>query len=538
MIRNGPLVLTGFMGTGKTTVGRLLAEMLGQPFFDLDAEVEKHAGKSVSDFFVHQGEGAFREWESRVLGVLLKNGHGVIATGGGTLLSEKNRARIFSQGTPILLKASTEALVRRLSGEKTRPLLRSAQRAGRLAAEIEEIQSQRSKVYSTVEYQVDTTHRQADEVAGEIAILAHGDSCRMEAMDAPRQHATQILTGRGSLSKVGQHLRACGFVRAFVLMPESVSVHHRVQVDQSLRQSQVEAEFITVFDGDSEKNLRQAESLLDEMADRGAARDTPVVAMGGGVTGDLSGFVASIYMRGVPLFLLPTTLLAQVDASIGGKVGVNHHGTKNGVGAFYPPRMVISDPCVLRTLPLEELSNGMAEVVKSALLASADFFSWLESQKHRPLEEALRDISFLEECVQRSVAIKADVVRKDPLEKDERRLLNLGHTLGHALESATDFAAFKHGQAVAIGLVAAHRIAEGRGQVSAHEVQRVVELLTWCGLPTHGGHALSPAVKTAMMRDKKFKNGRLHFVLPLGIGKACIVDDVSPEEILATQEGL
>ena len=263
------------------------------------------------------------------------------------------------------------------------------------------------------------------------------------------------------------------------------------------------------------------------MAERGATRGSLVACMGGGVTGDLGGFVATLYMRGLPLVQVPTTLLAQVDASIGGKVGVNLPLAKNLAGAFHPPLLVLSDPCVLRTLPDREISNGLAETVKTAVLGSAALFEYMEKQLAEDPPKKRRDPAFLERCVQECARVKGSIVERDPFEQGERRLLNLGHTVGHALEAMDAYQGLSHGEAVAIGTVFAARLAERLGKAKVGLADRIARLLERCGLPTAMPPLDRKAFLSALRLDKKRAEGMVRFVLPVRIGKAVIerVDD-------------
>jgi 3-dehydroquinate synthase len=330
--------------------------------------------------------------------------------------------------------------------------------------------------------------------------------------------------------------------RAFVCLPAAVRDALGGQLAASLEAAGVPWDTIAIRDGDGEKTLEQAGELIDGLAALGAERDAVAVAVGGGVTGDLVGFVASVYMRGLRLVQVPTTLLAQVDASIGGKTGVNTGGAKNLIGSFHAPVLVLSDPAVLRGLPRREIANGMAEVVKTALLGSAAFFAWLERELAGGREAAgaspaLGRIEFLERCIAECAAIKAAIVERDPFEAGERRVLNLGHTVGHALETAGRYADWTHGEAVAVGMMAALHVAVGRGRATPACLDATRRVLRGCGLSTSVPAVDEGALRAALSLDKKRRAGRLHFVLPVAPGAVDIVDDVTEAELLAALQG-
>jgi len=304
---------------------------------------------------------------------------------------------------------------------------------------------------------------------------------------------------------------------------------------ESLRQAGLRTVSIVVPPGESSKTLAQAGTLYDRLLEAEMDRGSVVIALGGGVVSDLAGFVAATYMRGIPWVAVPTTLLSQVDASVGGKTAVDHPLCKNLIGAFHQPSAVLADIETLRTLPDEELRTGLAEVVKHAMIRDANLFAALEAQADRLLA---RDSKVLEDIVTRNVEIKAEVVMADERESGLRRILNYGHTVGHALESLSlktaglsTAAALAHGRAVALGMMAEAQIAQRRGLVGQAIVERQKNLLQRFGLPVR---LKAPDVKAclALVRhDKKAEAGRLRFVLPESIGSVRIVDDVTDEEI-------
>lgn len=543
------IVVTGFMATGKTSVGRELSAILGLEFIDTDMEIERSTGRTISDLFADRGEQGFRDMERKLCANLKGKCGAVIATGGGTLLDSEMHDLFRDRAHIILLEASAEALCRRLESSP-RPLLSAGGQSlsgSALRDRIDALLSERRPAYHKIANRVDTSEGTAVETASRIAAATplHSETLYIlpggtpsPAKDAPagRYGASRIEIGRGALSRLGIRLREMGLTtHAFLLMPETTERLFRGQIARSLNDAEIPFSVITVEDGDIRKNLAQTERLIDALIERGARRDACVIPVGGGVTGDIGGLAASMFMRGVPLVHVPTTLLAQVDSSIGGKVGVNHALAKNLIGAFYQPHLVLIDPCALRTLPAEEISNGMAEVVKSALIGSEAFFDFLDETLSRDGVE-LSDMGFLERCVVESARIKCEIVNADPYEKDRRRTINLGHTVGHALEASDRYRGLKHGQAVSLGLLAALRIAVKRNAVSGEVFERTRSILSRCRLPVTLRAFDRDSVVRSLKLDKKIKNGRIHFVLPTGIGSTKVVDDVTVEEILHAME--
>ena len=345
-----------------------------------------------------------------------------------------------------------------------------------------------------------------------------------------------VYIGSGLLAQTGSYLRERGFAgRLVVITDTAVNKLYGAMLGRALEADEFQVSTLEVPPGEEQKSLESAGRLYRELTAVNAERTMPVLALGGGVVGDLAGFVAATYQRGVPLVQLPTTLLAQVDSSVGGKVAVDHGQLKNMIGAFYQPAMVIADTGTLQSLPDEELKNGLAEVIKSAAIRDSAFFSFLEENvaKINSL-----DADVLEEIVYRSVSIKAEVVAEDELDMGLRNILNYGHTIGHAVESAAGFK-IKHGQAVAIGMVAAARIAARLRMLNESEVKRLLELLSRSGLPTGVPDLEVEKVMHSMQHDKKVRAGRVKFILLESLGKATVVDDVAPsliKEVLTGNE--
>ncbi len=338
-------------------------------------------------------------------------------------------------------------------------------------------------------------------------------------------HPSAILIGDGAADRLASILDAHGVgARRFVVSSPGVWRFHGGQVQRSLGSGDP----ILIPDGERFKNLQSVSRIYEALIRAGADRGSAIVAVGGGVIGDTAGFAAATYLRGITLVHVPTTLLAQVDSSIGGKVGVNHALGKNLIGAFHQPHVVAIDPLLLATLPRREFRSGLYEVVKYGMIASRGLFERV-ARETKPI--VARQPEVLVPAIVESCRIKADVVTKDEREGGLRRTLNYGHTIGHALEAVTRYRRFRHGEAIAYGMLAAADLAVVRGALADRERQALVQLVTQLGPLPPVGDLPIPEVMEAVRRDKKVVNGRLHFVIAIEIGATTTIDDVTEDEI-------
>ncbi len=497
------IILTGFMGTGKTTVGEIVARKLNREFVDMDAEIEARAGLPITQIFARQGEAAFRAMERRLVYELaLRNGL-VIATGGGTLIDPDARDTIGRSGKIFCLNASEAAISARLALTSDRPLAADWQR--HLAA--------RQNAYAQMPYQIQTTDKSPAAIASAIIALDEGELY----VKTPDGGGYPIYLGSGLLGQLHQDADALGLAgHVVVVSNENVAPLY----GQALVHSLPRAQLITVPDGEAHKNLATVRQIYDALLACGADRNTTLVALGGGVLGDMAGFAAATYMRGIPLLQIPTTLLAMVDSSVGGKVGVDLPQGKNLIGAFKQPHSVIIDTDVLATLPDLQWRCGMAEVIKHGLIARPSL-----------LDPALWQSAHAAKLVRQAVQVKIDLVEADPYERGIRAHLNLGHTFGHAIEKVTEFAV-PHGEAVAIGIVKAALLSRNLGLIDDDLVARIRKIMWQIGLPTD--IALdAERWYAAMASDKKWRAGVSRFVVLDGLGSATIVDGLPKHEILA-----
>jgi 3-dehydroquinate synthase len=348
-----------------------------------------------------------------------------------------------------------------------------------------------------------------------------------------------VLIGEAALERIGQRIAERGFApstRVLVVTHPLVAEHYGPTVLTGLREAGFEAQQLVLEEGEERKTPATVARIHDAAFAHRLERGSLIVALGGGVVGDMAGFAAATWLRGIPVVQVPTTLLAMVDAAIGGKTGVNHPGGKNLIGAFHQPRLVLIDPAVLATLPAREFRAGMAEVIKYGVIGDTVLFADLEAAARRDPDAALasRDgvgARLLQRLLERSAAAKARVVAADEKEGGLRAILNYGHTVGHAVETLTGYGTYLHGEAVALGMVVAGRIARGMGLWAAEDQARQEALIRAAGLPLELPPLDPDAVLACLQADKKVRAGQVRFVLPRAIGSVEIRDDVPPERI-------
>lgn len=342
-------------------------------------------------------------------------------------------------------------------------------------------------------------------------------------------HSYPIIICHNQLSQLGSALREyCPGQKVLIVTNTTVEPLYGAVVRESLTQAGYDTYLFAIPDGEAYKTLETAAKVYDFAFDCGLDRKSIILALGGGVVGDLAGFVAATFMRGLYFVQVPTTLLAQVDSSVGGKVAVNHPKGKNIIGAFYQPKLVFADIATLNTLPDREIKTGLAEVIKYGVIWDETFFNFLQQSVEKVLAlepEALTAI------VKTSCSIKAQVVESDEKELGVRAILNYGHTFGHAVEALTNYTKYRHGEAVAIGMVWAARLAATQGMLSDQECDRVLDLISSYGLPTHETGLGAQAIMEAMYHDKKAEAGRIKYILPTAIGKVKIVDHLTAEAV-------
>ena len=531
------VVLIGFMGTGKSEVGRLLARRLGWSFIDTDRRVEARERATIAQIFARRGEAYFREGEARVIAEVAAKPDAVIATGGGAVLKPDNMIHLRRHGWIVSLTAPVEVLLRRLGDGEDRPLLRPVPHGtglrGDMRQNVIKLLDQRRPLYRDADLVVDVSNAPAKRVV-EAIVAFLGKRERQTIFVRLDDRTYPVHVGDGILPLLPADLAAMGAGRRVaVLSHRAVLRSAGVTLQAILTSWGYQVVPLEVPAGEQSKSLAVASHLFTRLARGRFDRYSTLVALGGGVVGDLGGFVAATYMRGICLVQVPTTLLAMVDSSIGGKTGVNHAGVKNLVGAFYQPSEVIADVRMLATLPERELRSGLAEVIKTAVIGDATLFDYLERHLNAVLR---REPQALVEVIVRCAGFKARIVEADEKERSERQVLNYGHTIGHAIEAAAGFGRLTHGEAVAIGMALEARLAERLGLIDAGTVERQNALLARAGLPVALGGVNRGALWRAMALDKKIRDGVLRFPLLKGIGEVVREQEVPNallQEVLA-----
>jgi 3-dehydroquinate synthase len=556
------LIITGFSGTGKSLVTMEVALRLNWDFLDTDDEIVKQTGKPIAEIFRQDGEAKFRELEREMIRKACQQRQTVIAIGGGAIVDPQNYELLAKTGLIVCLEAKPETIYERLFHEaarspetEVRPLLAVDNPLER----IRQLKASRQPYYAKADWTIHTDGLSVSEVAEEVIrasrLLRRTDSCQLSAfsdkdivcMVETKTQSYPIFVGYGLLNKLGEKMKQAALSgTATVMSDENVFSLYGNKVEGILKDAGFAVNSFVVPPGEETKNMDYAIKIYDFLVEHRTERDDIIIALGGGMVGDLAGFVAATFLRGMFWIQVPTSLVAMVDASIGGKVGVNHPEGKNLIGAFYQPNLVLADCQTLTTLPQRELISGWAEVIKHGMILDEEFVQFLEGNVNRltKLEPEL-----LTRAIARSAAIKAQVVSQDEKERaGKRTILNYGHTIAHGLEAATQYKRFLHGEAVAIGMVGAAKLSQRLGLLPSAAVERQQALLQKFGLPTslRSAEALNvvkgkrsnlklslAGVTRAMELDKKVKGKAIRWVLLQDIGKAVIRSDVPQKEVAA-----
>ena len=486
------IFLYGPSGTGKSTLGKILAKNLKLSFVDLDHVIETNAGRSIPQVMEGQGESAFRDLETAELKNLANKSDCVIALGGGALLRDENRIFAEKNGRVVLLMCDVDTLFHRLSkSSNKRPLL-----AGDLRGKLTSMLERRGSHYSS------------------FPLIVHVDASPVKK----NAHKVQVALGRHHLSVMGEYdvlvgqIENISFNNAIIVTDENVAKYHLEKIQSDLQVSKS----VVIPAGEAHKNLETISILWKAFLENGLDRKSTVLALGGGVIGDMAGFAASTYMRGIDWIAVPTTLLSMVDASLGGKTGFDLPEGKNLIGSFHPPKLVLADPSLLLTLTDRELRCGMAEVVKHGIISDPELFElcsrgldWIKDNR--------------EDIVKRAMAVKIKVIEEDPYEKGIRAALNLGHTVGHAVELVSKFE-LRHGEAIAVGMMAEAKYAERIGIADKGLSDVIGKTLSVLGLPLEIPKEMPrEEIIRAMRMDKKKNASSIRFALPAKIGRVELV---------------
>jgi len=548
---SGSIFLVGLMGAGKTTIGRALAKKLNKRFVDSDHEIESRTGTTIPVIFEIEGEESFRKREADVIRELSAQQDIVLATGGGAILRAETRAYLKQRGTVIYLRAGINQILQRTGRDKNRPLLQTADPRRKL----EELSRQRDPYYREVAdfvietgrpnvqflvqailSQLELTPKQTADAASAPATSAAQplESAMTASTFAPvalqvelGERSYPITIGHDLLSNAELLTRHVAGKRVAVVTNDKVGPLYLPRVRKLLEDAGKQITEIVLPDGEEQKTWASLMKVFDVLLAEKCDRKTTLVALGGGVIGDLTGFAAASYMRGVPFVQIPTTLLSQVDSSVGGKTAINHPLGKNMIGAFYQPQAVIADTATLHTLPPRELAAGLAEVIKHGAIIDAPFFDWIEANIGKLVA---KDNAALAYSIQRSCEIKADVVRQDEREGGLRAILNFGHTFGHAIENGLGYGQWLHGEAVGCGMVMAADLSHRLGYIDAASKDRLTALVKAAGLPVVAPDLGAARWLELMEVDKKNEGGAIKFILIKPLGQPLITN--VPQDLL------
>lgn len=527
------IILAGFMGTGKSSLGKILAQKLKYQFVDTDQLIEKTHKKSPHEIFVQHGEKTFRKWEKEALIQATKSEKAVIAVGGGAVCSKSNLKMLEKAGLLIHLTASPQTILERTSLKPAkRPLLNCDNPLAKILSLLE----QRKKFYDAIPFQFSsdhgTPHSRAEQLKTLIQLEQQKLHVNLQQNAYDLYFSTQAKKVFAGLSiKIKQ---LCPKAQSVIVVTnDTVAPLWGKSLHDELKTT-FQVHTITLPDGEQYKRLKYIQEIYSKALVFGADRDTPFIALGGGVIGDMTGFAAASYLRGVPYIQIPTTLLSQVDSSIGGKTGVDLPEGKNLIGAFYQPQLVWINPHILKTLDRRQLSCGLAEVIKYAAIFDDELFAELEAKLPRLLDQV--GPKYLD-IIYRCCAWKGWVVENDEREKSGlRSLLNFGHSLGHAIESITRYKKYTHGEAIAMGMVFAARLSQTTYGLSEDDCARLVQLLKAAELPNKVPQFPAHAILQALQQDKKRVSKDILFVYLKKIGEARLKATPLQEIVQKTKE--
>jgi shikimate kinase/3-dehydroquinate synthase len=511
-----PLIINGFMATGKTTIGAMIARNTGHPFIDLDLEIERVAGASVARLFATEGEANFRAREKAALAHVLEQAAGqarppVVAVGGGALLAREVRLRALDEAVVITLEAAPDEIAKRASNQTDRPLLA----AGDPRSRIQDLLELRALAYAESHARL-SSEAAPEAVATSACTIWERDSLAVAAGFA--SYSVEIDRGiaQGRIAELVGKSPVC-----LVISDRTVAGLHGAGIEDALRHASCKLLRVDLEPGEQHKHIGSVEGIWHAALAGSADRKATFVGFGGGVVTDITGFAAATWMRGVRWVGIPTTMLAMIDASVGGKTGVDLAAAKNAVGAFWQPSAVVCDVAYLATEADRGFISGLAEAVKTALIGDSQLFELLEA--NAPSAVA-RDPDLIVQIVRRCIRVKARIVSADERESGARALLNLGHTVGHALEAQAGFTHLTHGEAVSLGLVAALRIGEQLGLTPAALSERTIALLSRLGLPTSLTEQPLALAANLIGHDKKRNGASLRFVVARALGQTETVD--------------
>jgi len=540
---NNNIAIIGFSATGKSVVAAKVAERLNWTLIDTDDEIVKLSDKAIPEIFKQDGEDKFRQLERKVLRKACQKEDAVIATGGGAIVDPENQSLLLQTCVVVCLEAKPETIHQRLLHDtlySQNPIVRPLLAGDNPLERIEQLKAKRQSCYAIADWTVHTDNLTLGEVSQEVIkgwqyINKHHSSKKFTETDLACMVDTAtasypVFVGWGTLDKLGERMKQVGLSgTANIISDEIVFSIYGSRIEKTLAKAGFTINSCIVPPGEATKNINQASQIYDFLIKHRVERNDVIIALGGGMVGDLAGFIAATFLRGLSWLQVPTSLIAITDASIGGKVAVDHPHGKNLIGAFYQPSLVLADVQALTTLPQRQLTSGWAEVIKHGLILDAELLQLLED-KAKDLVKLKPDIT--SKVIARSAAIKCRVVSEDEREAGKRIILNYGHTIAHGLEAACKYERFLHGEAVAIGMMGAAKLSHRLDILSSDAVDRQKAILQRFNLPIDCSGVPLADVVEAMELDKKVRDKSIRWVLLEDIGKTVIRNDIPRTEVL------
>ena len=537
---NELVYLIGFSGTGKSSVARLIAQALRWSFIDMDEEIESSCGKSISGIFQTKGEKWFRDEESKLLNnISVKNKH-IISTGGGVPVKDQNMNLMLKTGYVICLDAYVYQIVARLSilAGKDNKLSDRPKITNLSVEDISNFKSERANIYSMANFTINTNHLTVEQVTNELLKSINKFLNKLNVIEWQKiddfctsveniNNIYPVYVGSDLYEKLPQMLKPFLIKHKVFLLADDGSKLYMRKIQKVFELNKIKTTTLVLNSGEQSKSLENTSSIYEWLSSEHADRDDILLGIGGGMVGDISGYVAATYMRGIKFVLIPTTLLSMSDSSIGGKTAIDVNNIKNLVGSFHAPSLVVSDLLALNTLPQRQINSGWAELIKHGFIKDRELLDQMMD---------IKDFNYLNEelisIIKKSIKIKADIVSVDENEKyGQRILLNYGHTVGHAIEASTNLNKYTHGEAVSLGMVFAAKLSNKLGLLSDDDYNFHIQILNKFNLPTDFKDINWENCFDLIKNDKKVKDGKINWVLLKSLGNSFTKNDIS-EDIL------
>lgn len=536
------IYIIGFSGTGKSASSQLASEALNWEYYDMDKIIENEEKRTISEMFETDGENWFREREAKLLSNLSQKTMCIISTGGGVPVSESNMKLMMQTGYVICLDASIEVIMKRLTQENIEGIQESSIRPkiSDLSKEkITDFKLKRSEFYSKAHFTINTNYMSVEEVSNNIvyAVEKYTDSLNINHLNQfdtfcttvkSKNNLYGVFVGVDIYNILPEVMKNILLKDKIFLLADEGSKKYMRQIQKIFESSNIATTTLLIEEGEKSKSLSTASKIYEWLSSQHADRGDVLIGIGGGVVGDITGFVASSYMRGIKFILIPTTLLAMSDSSIGGKTAVDINNIKNLTGSFYNPSLVFSDLQSLKTLPKRQITSGWAELIKHGFIRDKELLQdMLKIEDYFDLDTNLNSI------IKRSIKIKGQIVSQDENEKyGHRIMLNYGHTLGHAIESSTNLERYTHGEAVSIGMAFAAKLSNYLGMLSDEDYLFHNKILVKFDLPISPTNIDWDKCFHLIKNDKKVKNGKINWILLESLGKSVVKNDIDDEILI------